>query len=161
MTELEQPAAPDKVRRRTGITEDQQVQILDAYTTTDESVKDISARFGIRDTYIYNVLDRVGVSWRRGNPETFATWQERQRAVPEPVEKALENMLRLPVLPPKPEPVAPTPAIERRMRSTEIERWAITVQGLLLIEASDLEDAIAQVRRTQPGLRIMKVELSQ
>ena len=185
------------------LTDEQRIEIIDAYTQTDEAVQSISARFAIKDTYIYNVLGKVGIDWRRGNPESFVTWQAQQgqarptpedlKAMPEvdnqgarrghyaqqdqaavsqfpasdsvPLEtaKALENMLDTQhVLKPRPEPVAPTPAVERRVRtSPDTEMWAITVQGVVLMEAADLEDAIRQVRRAQPGLRIIKVELNQ
>jgi len=162
------------------LTDEQRVEILDAYTKTDEPVGAICQRYGIKDTYIFNILAKVGIDWRRRDPISFETWQAQQQrqhideqqtqrddalmgVVPEPVTKALENMIDTQhVLKPKPEPVAPTPAIERRVRiSADTEMWAITVQGVILIEAADLEDAIRQVRRAQPGLRIMKAELSQ
>lgn len=160
---------PDKAGHRgkpRNLSDEQEVELLDAYTQTSAPLKELAERFGVKETYVYNVLDRAGVSWRRGNPESFEEWQAAQQrkqaeeTVPEPVEKALENMLRLPVLPAKPEPVAPTPAVERRVQKwTEVERWMFTVQGLVVIEAAELEDALAQMRRLHPELRITKIEL--
>lgn len=175
---MAEAAAPDKPGRRPrhSLTEDEQVQILDAYTTTSESVKDISARFEIGETYIYNVLDRVGVSWRRGNPESFTTWQANQHpedvviegedSIPGPQQQALENMLKLPnssgtpspyptVLPPKPEPVAPTPAVERRVpASNRLQMFEVTVTGTYTVSAMDIMQAMQRVMSDQPNLRI-------
>jgi len=150
------------------LNDEQRVEILDAYTTTDEPTDEIAARYGIKDTYIYNVLEKLDITWRRRDPISFETWQAQQHVepeVPEPQQKALENMLDPDhVLKPRPEPVAPTPAVERRVHrpsNVDAEMWAITVQGVILMEGGDLEDAIHKVRVQQPGLRIIKVELSQ
>lgn len=170
MTEAPPPGKPGR-RPKAGLTDAQQVEILDAYTTTTEPVQDITTRFGIHPTYIYNILDRVGVSWRRGNPESFATWQanqarnqegeyeqERMDRVPPEVDKALENMLRPPtVLPARPEPVAPTPSVERRAQSTPLAAFDVTVEGRLRVRAVDMLHAIQMVMTDHPDLRITQI----
>lgn len=184
----EKPPAPDKPGRRPSVTltDAQQVEILDAYTTTSEPVQDICDRFGIKHTYIYNILDRVGVSWRRGNAESFLTWQENQarnaegeaeqeaidrsvvsianEKIPEDTARALENMLKLPtptVLPPKPEPVAPTPSVERRTHATEpLQTWRVQISGFLTIEATSIEEALFEAkRRGGPLVKITYMQL--
>ena len=175
---------PDKPRgtKPRNISDDQAVELLDAYTQTDEPIKDLSARFGIKETYIYNVLQRAGVDWRRGNPESFMEWQaaqaRKQDSVPEPVAKAIENMLDTDhvlsadaaarradafdrvgtarQLPPKPEPVAPTPAIERRrVHITGSEPlWEVTVQGIVQLHGNEIEDVLIQCRQNYPQLRV-------
>lgn len=159
--------APDKVAHRGNkprvLTDEQEVQLLDAYTATDEPVVEISKRFEIRETYVYNVLDRAGVSWRRGNPETYMQWQAAQarpaeETVPPETVAALENMLRLPVLPARPEPVAPTPSVERRARpSFGHHRWVIRVEGELQSDLDDIADVIAEIKQAHPFLRIVAI----
>jgi hypothetical protein len=58
--------------------------------------------------------------------------------IPDAQRVALENMLRLP---PKPEPVAPTPNLARR-RPLTMQRWAISVEGTLIVEAPDISEAL-------------------
>ena len=93
--------------------------------------------------------------------------------IPEPARHALEHMITEPDrsqvpprLAPRPEPVAPTPAVERRAQSKppvpawqEQEHWLITVKGLISVSATSLEDAIATIKHEHPNLIITKVEL--
>lgn len=178
-TEIEQPA-PDKSSRRQ-LTDAEQVEILDAYTKTDEPVRAMATRFGTRETYVYNVLNRVGISWRRGNAESFATWQANQQRnaegeaeqaaidrsvvsianekIPEDTAKALENMLKLPVLPPRPEPVAPTPAVARRSPPDYKPGKVFTAEvgGLINVEAEDMIEAIQLIQQRFPALRVTSI----
>jgi hypothetical protein len=170
-TQIDQPPAPSKNGRvvRT-LTDEQEVEILDAYTKTDEPVHLLSTRFGVNDARIYRILDRVGVSWRRGNHESFTAWQASQQTpepeIPEAQHKALENMLKLDqssgtpspfptVLPARPEPVAPTPSIERRANTFDYRpEWKVNVVGLITVQAEDIESALKIVRGGYPNLRI-------
>lgn len=164
-TPLNQPGKIGRPHQGRSLTDDERVEILDAYTKTDESVQSISARFGIKDTYIYNVLDRVGVSWRRSNPESYETWQARQAQparterdpfdhVPPETEKALENMLRMP---PAREPVAPAVDTTRRpaiLPTVLKTRWAVEVSGTIYLDAQTIEAAVTEARRLFPGTEI-------
>lgn len=159
---------PDKPGRpvKRQLTDEEQVEILDAYTATNEPVQEITTRFNIHPTHIYNILERAGVTWRRGHPISFETWQARQakpvdNGVPPETEKALENMLKLPVLPPRPEPVAPTPAVERRVAApTEWKAklmFMAEVSGLISLEAESMVEAIELLQLRWPDLRVTSI----
>jgi len=167
-------AEPEK---RVKLSEDQKVEIIDAYTKTDESSGKLIERFGVKWSKLYAVLDQAGITWRRGNSISFETWQAQQQVkhvdeqqmarddsligvVPEPVAKALENMIDTDhVLKPRPEPVAPTPAIERRVlaRGPINQRWSVRVEGLVYVNAPDIAEALRLVQQDQPDMKILAI----
>jgi hypothetical protein len=169
------------------LTDDQQVEIIDMYTRTLEPVGLIAKHYGIQETYVFNVLGRAGITWRRkhalyrSGAETFDQWQARQQKptplgpppipatatearaqvvaeVPEPVEKALERMLRLP---PKPEPVAQPRPQPVQVEATDPNEsvWEISYVGRMLVRAQDIDQALDRARQDGHLTQIVGVTL--
>lgn len=105
-------------------------------------------------------------------PEPTSTFAEPANNVsPEPVPeshlKALENMLTEPDrttvpprLQPRPEPVAPTPDVQRRVQQPAPgwgPRWVIRVEGELTSNLDDISEVVAAVKKKYPNLRIIAI----
>jgi transposase-like protein len=142
------------VRYRRPLSDEQEVEVLDAYTRTDDSIEGIARKFGVRSTYLYNVLDRAGVSWRRNDGITFDEWQARQQR-PQAVETPKEPEVIVPeetrTLPPQIEamrairPRSPSPAPEPLQFEGEV--WEVTFTGKMLVQATSARDAIEAAER--------------
>jgi len=170
-----EPSGRGRGRRRP-LSDEQEVEIIDAYTKTEEAVGDITQRYAIRETYIFNVLDRAGISWRRKNSESFEQWQLRQNprlaaeaakstpeiVVPEPVEKIIEAR----VLPPQIEAMRNIQvgvyAEEKqgKTRAQPVEQamdlftsepsdepvWEVHYVGKMLVHARSVDEALSRAR---------------
>jgi hypothetical protein len=158
-----EPRAERRSVRRP-LSDAQESELLTAYTHTDESVDSITRRFGIRDTYIFNVLDRAGVSWRRKDAfkgQSFEQWQAAQNpnySAPEaPKQKVLppeiEAMRTVQVgvyaepQPGKTELVQPASAAVEVSSDDDEPVWQISYVGRMLVRGKSIDEALANARR--------------
>lgn len=155
-----------KVTYKRALTPEQEVEMLDAYTKTDEPIGRIAQRYGVRATYPYNVLDRAGVTWRRDHTQTFDEWQAEQ-ARPKETEPVTEQR----VLPPEIEAMRNVHPIERGdhgdIRIGEIEAvirdlppvhgfptWEIEYTGRIRVSAASIDEALAGAREAGHAVEI-------
>jgi hypothetical protein len=53
--------------RPSALTPEQEAEIVNLYTTTDQPVNEIARAYGIADTMPFRILSKNGVTWRRGD----------------------------------------------------------------------------------------------
>jgi transposase-like protein len=64
---LEEDHAPMPRGRASSLTPEQEAEIINLYTTTDQPVVEIARAYGIPETGPFRVLAKNNVSWRRGD----------------------------------------------------------------------------------------------
>jgi hypothetical protein len=158
-----------KVRYNRPLSDEQEVELLDAYTKTDEPLASISQRFGVRPTYPYNVLDRAGVTWRRDHAQTFDEWQAEQarpKAEPEPevivTPQLPEVVINQRVLPPEIEAMrAIRPAQPKPEPPVEFDgpTWEVEYTGRMLVKAASIDQALERARADGHITNIVSVSM--
>lgn len=136
------------VKYRRPLTPEQEVEMLDAYTRTDDPIDGIAARFNVRSTYIYNVLDRAGVSWRRNDTRTFDQWQAAQQKTV--IETPKEPEVIVPetrTLPPQIEAMRAIRPAAVALPEEEGDVWEVTYTGRMLVKATSARGAIEAAER--------------
>ena len=173
------PEPPHKSRggahEPVSLSPEQRIEIARMYLDTDVSMPEIARAYGLSPSYPYYVLKVLGITWRRGDTAPKPSLGEPHvngvvkpeivDSVPEPVEKALENMLKWPTMPPKPEPVraiAPTvrdpepslpayvdkvlPAMEVTSDDPNEGIWQVDYLGSMLVKATSIDQALERAR---------------
>lgn len=148
---------------RRPMTPEQEVEMLDAYTKTTEPIGKIATRYGVSATYPYNVLDRAGVSWRRGNAESFDDWQAAQQIRKEPAVTQPEQR----VLPPQIEAMrnvrpikAPVPpsALEVAKAEAILSMARANPDDLTQALSTNPLDVIEQAIKADPALPTWEIQ---
>jgi transposase-like protein len=153
---------PDEPMKRIKLTDEQEAEIVHLYTTTDTPVTEIARAYGLVDTYPFTVLNRHGISWRRGSGEAAPTRQlppqiaamSAVRVEPKPPVRAVEPQKA----PAMPEPTTPVPVSTPVPDNGAADdfTFVLTVQGSLRLHAASMVEAIQQAQAS--GLRVTKVE---
>jgi len=131
-------------RRRNPLTRDQQLDLIEMYTTTEQPIAKIAELFDVLPTYPYRILEKWHVEWRRGElpPFDFTAWKQAQHLEPH-VPPAMRE-----------EP----PAI----KTFEVEasqKWVIEITESFEVESWDIDEALAQAHQLRPGARVTSVRV--
>ena len=164
MVDIHKIEEPVRAVRNGNLTDEQKQEIGLRYER-GETYAQIQEMTGINNGAISDTVTELGLPRRGKGPQPKIEALPRRTAgeeIPEPQRVALEHMLTEPdrsqmppKLSPKPEPVAPTPSVERRAPRMHMQRWAISVEGTLLIEAPDIVEALRLAQ--QHDLRITAI----
>lgn len=115
-----------------------------------QSYDQIRRDLGVSSKTISTVAREMGLTLRGTGYKPAPPAPE--ESVPEPVAKAIENMV---VLPPKPEPLHSTPLLE------SFPTWEVRVEGIVTVHGGSIEEALASVRKLHPALRITGIVQAQ
>jgi len=128
-------------RRRNPLSTQQQLEVIELYTTTEQPIAKIAEIFDVTQTYPYRVLERWQIEWRRGElpPFDFQAWRAAQE-LDEP-------------LPPTAPPAIKTFEVEAS------QKWVIEITESFEVESWDIDEALAQAHQLRPGARVTSVRV--
>jgi len=131
-------------RRRNPLSTQQQLEVIELYTTTEQPIAKIAEIFDVTQTYPYRVLERWQIDWRRGQlpPFDFVAWKQAQHLEPH--------------VPPAMREEPPT------IKTFEVEasqKWVIEITESFEVESWDIDEALAQAHQLRPGARVTSVRV--
>ena len=134
-------------------------KIIDTYVHTDQSIGALAKDMGLQGTYPYRVLDKNGISWRRGDQLTFDQWaNEHAWRMPdsfhvEAVPEALQRIAR------EVGAAHAIPEITLLDESNTFGVWVISVVEKFEVAADSIDSALAQGKQLRPGARITSIRV--
>ena len=138
-------------RRRNPLSTQQQLEVIELYTTTEQPIAKIAEIFDVTQTYPYRVLERWQIDWRRGQlpPFDFQAWlHAQQQQVPAGA-----------VLEPHVPAAMRDPAEIKTFEVEASQKWVIEITESFEVESWDIDEALAQAHQLRPGARVTSVRV--
>jgi hypothetical protein len=168
------PTTVNRVSQVNGLTDEQRLEIGHLYED-GISYDSIRQRLKVSNATIVRVARDLGLPPRNKGPRSVAQEQPVPQssdsvqgrieqladnpAIPAEHRRGIEQALERMVLPPKPEPVLHSTRLP--VSDVDAVHWEVRVEGILDAYYPTIEEALASVRRLQPGLRITGIVQAQ